>query len=128
MTSAHERQIARKRTLSNEQKQERKPSAEAEAIRRDAQDLKRVLLADLKAAKGPLDIAVVIGACLVHGLAWIPEIAAQLAEINSRELAAEIRAREAEAFVLGMQQELQRLQGSGIVIPGFEFGTGKKGG
>ena len=115
--------------MSNEQdqqQQERKPSPEAEKIRSDALSLKAILLADLKAASKPMDIAKILGAALIHCFGWIPEIAAQLAEMNSRDREAEIRAKQAEEFLLGMQQEFQRLQGSGLVVPQMTFKPGDK--
>jgi hypothetical protein len=42
-------------------------------------------------------------------------IAAELAEGNSRDREAEIRAKNAEAFVAGIQEELRK---QGVIIPG----------
>lgn len=114
--------------MSNEQKQERKPSAEADGIRARGCEALNEVQAKFEKATQIVDIAKFFVGVVYVGVSYLVEIAAQLAEINSRDTAAEIRAREAEAFVLGMQQELQRLQGSGIVIPGFDFSAGKKGG
>jgi len=115
--------------LSNkQQQQERKPSAEAQAIRDRGLKAVEDAMHALGQASGPIDVAKKLGGGLMLCLSFLVEIAAQLAEINSRDTAAEIRAREAEAFVLGMQQELQKLQGSGLVIPGLTFKQGKQGG
>lgn len=107
--------------MSSEQEQQRTPSPEAEKIRSDAQALKAVLLADVKAASKPLDLAKVSVAAVIHCFFWIPEIAAQLAEMNSRDRESEIRAKQAEQFVMGIQAELQRqhiLMPQGTFIPG----------
>jgi hypothetical protein len=56
-----------------------------------------------------------VGVVLTWSLAYLPEIASQLAEANERDREAEIRAKNAEAFVAGIQAELARQQ---IVIPG----------
>jgi hypothetical protein len=88
----------------------------ADAMRTTAEKQRVDLLANLKNAKGPLDIALAIGAALIWGFSWLPEIAAQLAEINSRDSAAELRAKDAETFVAGIQHELARSQGV-IAVP-----------
>jgi hypothetical protein len=57
------------------------------------------------------------GLAFVWGQSYLPEIAAQLAEANSRDREAEIRAKNAEEFVAGIQ-EMAKLQASGLVVPG----------
>lgn len=55
------------------------------------------------------------GLAIVWGISALPEIAAELAEANSRDREAEIRAKNAEGFVAGIQAELAR---QGVIIPG----------
>jgi hypothetical protein len=57
-----------------------------------------------------------VGVVLAWALSFLPEIAAELAEANSRDREAEIRAKNAEAFVNGIQAEIARAQG-GLVVP-----------
>jgi hypothetical protein len=105
-----------------EQQEEKnvRPKVEAaEAIRAKGEQQRIDLLANLKGTRGQLgamDMATAIGAALIWGFSWLPEIAAQLAEINSRDSAAELRAKDAETFVAGIQDELARSQGV-IAVP-----------
>jgi hypothetical protein len=105
-----------------EQQEEKnvRPKVEAaEAIRAKGEQQRIDLLANLKGTRGQLgamDMATAIGAALIWGFSWLPEIAAQLAEINSRDSAAELRAKDAETFVAGIQHELARSQGV-IAVP-----------
>ena len=59
-----------------------------------------------------------VGLAIVWGISFLPEIAAELAEANSRDREAEIRAKNAEGFVEALQQEISRQQQSGLLIPG----------
>lgn len=64
------------------------------------------------------------GLAIVWGVSALPEIAAELAEANSRDREAEIRANNAEGFVAMMQAELARQH---IVVPGGMQGKPPRG-
>jgi hypothetical protein len=93
----------------------------AEQIRKDsAAKQKETIEAFGLALTSPKDQQVgkflhAFGLAIVWGISALPEIAAQLAEANERDREAEIRAKNAEGFVAGIQAELARQQ---IVIPG----------
>lgn len=75
------------------------------------------LNAKLDAAKGPIEVAMVLGEIFLFGLSHLPIIAAELKEINLRDTAAEVRTAELEQFVESLQQALQQAQTSGLVTP-----------
>jgi hypothetical protein len=98
------------------------PSRAEQMRRRAAQQQKDVIAAFERVSKtsaGEQMAAAIqaVGTALVWALSYIPEIAAELAEANSRDREAEIRSKNAEAFVEGLQQEIGRQQ-SGLLIPG----------
>ncbi|MBZ5522230.1 MAG: hypothetical protein LAP21_08310 [Acidobacteriia bacterium] len=97
---------------------ERTPCEAAEAIRKCSSVQQRQLDEALKAAgANPLALATTFVRAVAWGVSWLAEIAAQLTESNSRDSAAEIRARDAEGFVAGIQAEIARQQEPGLVLP-----------
>jgi hypothetical protein len=93
----------------------------AEQIRsRSAQQQKDVIAAFERVPKAPageqITVAIqAVGVAMVWAFGYLPEIAAELAEANSRDREAEIRAKNAEVFVAGIQAELAR---QGIIMAG----------
>ena len=93
----------------------------AEKIRKDsATKQTEITEAFDKALKSPAPLQIqnflhAFGLAIVWGVSALPEIAAELAEANARDREAEIRAKNAEGFVAGIQAELAR---QGVIIPG----------
>jgi hypothetical protein len=107
------------------------PSRAEEIRKRSAEQQKDVIAAFARVAAAPpekqLSAAMqAVGTAFVWALSYVPEIAAQLAEANERDREAEIRAKNAEMFVAGMQAEIQKLQRAGVIPIGAVEVPGKK--
>ncbi len=90
----------------------------AENLRTEGRMVVAQLLEDLDNAKDfPMLLAKVLIQAIVRGIAFQSEIAAQLAELNERDTAAEIRAKAAEDFVEEFQRQIAQAQQSGLVVP-----------
>lgn len=67
-----------------------------------------------------------LGLAIVWAGSSLANIAAELAEANSRDREAEVRARSAEAFVAAIQAEITKAQGSSLVVPAVQVPRPKR--
>ncbi len=94
----------------------------AEQIRKkSAKDQKHLIEAAVETthidpSKLATHVILLVVKILVWGLSSLHEIAAQLAEINTRDTAAEARSKAMKEFIEAMQAEATRQ--SGLVVPG----------
>lgn len=111
---------------------EKQPSSRAEQIRRNSaakQDqISKAFDKALNSDASDLlkNFLHAFGLAIVWGVSALPEIAAELAEANSRDREAEIRAKNAEEFVAGIQEMARQQAASGLVIPGAVQVTPRK--